>query len=276
MNKNLDQKVVEDFGKEWKKYNQSDLNEQELKSAFLQYFHIFPFQELPNDASGFDMGCGSGRWAKLVAPRVGKLHCIDPSTDALEQAKSNARNHGNVTFHLASVGDSVLPTNSQDFGYCLGVLHHIPDTLAGLNSCADLLKKGAPFLVYLYYRFDNKPNWFAWLWRASDIFRRLISILPFPVKSAITKCIAISVYYPLARLALLIEKLQVNVDNLPLADYRNKSFYYMRTDALDRFGTRLEKRFTKKEIEAMLIASGFEALRFSDRTPYWVVLAYKA
>ena len=36
---------------------------------------------------GFDMDCGSGRWAKLMAPRVGHLDCIDPST-ALEVAIS--------------------------------------------------------------------------------------------------------------------------------------------------------------------------------------------
>ena len=29
---------------------------------------------------------------------------------------------------------------------------------------------------------------------------------------------------------------------------KNKTFYFMRTDALDRFGTKLEKRFTKEEI----------------------------
>lgn len=28
---------------------------------------------------GFDLGCGSGRWAFFVAPKVAKLHCIDRS-----------------------------------------------------------------------------------------------------------------------------------------------------------------------------------------------------
>ena len=58
------------------------------------------------------------------------------------------------------IDDLVLTANSQDFGYCLGVLHHIPDTLSGLKDCSKLLKPGAPFLLYLYYKFDNKPRWF--------------------------------------------------------------------------------------------------------------------
>ena len=32
------------------------------------------------------MGCGSGRWAKVVAPRVGLLNCIEPSS-AIKIAK---------------------------------------------------------------------------------------------------------------------------------------------------------------------------------------------
>jgi hypothetical protein len=34
----------------------------------------------------------------------------------------------NVQFHQASVAASGLQPNSQDFGYSLGVLHHVPNT----------------------------------------------------------------------------------------------------------------------------------------------------
>ena len=102
-------------------------------------------------------GCGSGRWAKLVAPRVGKLHLIDPS-EALEIARKNLRNSENCEFHKNNVESIPLNDNSQDFGYSPGVLHHIPDTENGLKPCVDKLKKNAPFLLYLYYRFDNRPG----------------------------------------------------------------------------------------------------------------------
>jgi 2-polyprenyl-3-methyl-5-hydroxy-6-metoxy-1,4-benzoquinol methylase len=44
----------------------------------------------------------------------------------------------------------------MDFGYSLGVLHHIPDAQKALSDCVKKLKLGAPFLVYLYYSFDNR------------------------------------------------------------------------------------------------------------------------
>ena len=49
----------------------------------------------------------------------------------------------------------------------------------------------------------------------------------------------------------------------------------MKTDALDRFGTKLEQRFSRLDIEKMLLNSGFENIHFSEETPYWGSIAYK-
>jgi ubiquinone/menaquinone biosynthesis C-methylase UbiE len=159
-NENLDPEVVRGFGEEWSQYDQTELVGSDYANQFEGYFGIFPWDQLPPHAEGFDLGCGSGRWARGVAPRVGKLHCIDPS-EALEVAKRALRDQPNVVFHKAGVSNIPLPDGSMDFGYSLGVLHHIPDTAAGMRDCVRKLKKGAPFLVYLYYAFDNQPRWTA-------------------------------------------------------------------------------------------------------------------
>jgi methylase of polypeptide subunit release factors len=88
---NVNYKVVDGFGEEWKKFDQSELSKEELEFIGEEYFGIFPWEMLPENASGFDLGCGSGRWAKLVAPKVAHLHCIDPSI-AIEVAKKNLSN----------------------------------------------------------------------------------------------------------------------------------------------------------------------------------------
>ncbi|MGI8812963.1 MAG: class I SAM-dependent methyltransferase [Pyrinomonadaceae bacterium] len=82
MTGNIDNEVVAGFGYEWSRFDQSELPGEELRAMFESYFSIFPWEKLRPDAIGFDVGCGSGRWAKLVAPRVGKIHLIDPSADA--------------------------------------------------------------------------------------------------------------------------------------------------------------------------------------------------
>jgi len=138
------------------------------------------------------------------------------------------------------------------------------------------LKPGAPFLVYLYYAFDNQPVWFRWLWKISDIARRFISTLSHSIKYPLSQLIAVFIYFPLARTASVLEKIRVPVHSWPLSNYRNKSFYTMRTDALDRFGTKLEKRFTKLQILTMMEYAGLENIQFSPRMPFWCATGYKS
>lgn len=273
--KNIDRKTVDGFGEEWHTFNQSSIPDNELKHSWDQYFDIFPFDNLPSNAEGFDMGCGSGRWAKFVANKVYLLNCIDPSKKALSVAKQNLSTYSNINFYNASVSDDVLQEASQDFGYSLGVLHHIPDTLEGIMACSKLLKKDAPFLLYLYYNFENRSFLFRLIWKLSDFARKIISLLSPKIKTFITTIIAYFVYFPLARISFIAEKCGIDVSSFPLSDYRKKTFYFMKTDALDRFGTRLEKRFSKDEIQQMLEDSGFKNIQFSDKTPFWVCIAYK-
>lgn len=266
--------VVDGFGDEWSRFDQTDLSDQELQQMFDNYFNIFPWHKLPDNSVGFDLGCGSGRWAKLVAPNVGKLYLFDPSSKALNVAKSNLRKQSNCEFYVASVDEMPIAEASCDFGYSLGVLHHIPDTEDGLRKCVSKLKKNSPFLLYLYYRFDNRPFWFRWIWRASELFRNFISHLPHNLRYFASQIMALFIYLPLARAALLLEKFGLNVKTFPLSQYRHRSFYVMRTDALDRFGTRLEQRFTKAEMKDMMERCGLKDISFSS-TSFWTAVGYK-
>ena len=244
----------------------------EAERVFADYFGIFPWEQLPPNAEGFDMGCGSGRWARFVAPRVGRLHCIDPSS-ALAVARQTLADQPTMQFHPASVAASGLSPSSQDFDYSLGVLHHVPDTAAAIRSCAELLKPGAPLLLYLYYAFDNRPRWYRLLWHLSNAARLLIRRLPPRPKQLVTDLIALAVYWPLARLA---ELLGLPVASFFLSYYRSCSYYTMRTDARDRFGTPLEQRFSRAQIRQMCTAAGLVDLQFSPRAPYWCVVGFKA
>jgi SAM-dependent methyltransferase len=273
-NQNLDEDTVKSFGDEWSRFDQSELSDNDANRIFNEYFAIFPWDKLPNNAIGFDMGCGSGRWAKLMAPRVGHLHCIDPSS-ALDVAKRKLSSLTNVSFHCATVDDNPIPKNSQDFGYSLGVLHHLPDTALAIQACTSMLKPGAPFLVYLYYAFDNRSVPFKMIWHSTDLMRRVICRLPASIKHLVTDALAAFLYFPLARLSLFVELLGLAVESIPLSYYRNHSFYTMRTDSRDRFGTPLEQRFTRNEIAAMLDAGGLCDVRFSNHAPFWCVVGIK-
>jgi SAM-dependent methyltransferase len=272
----IQEKVISGFGDEWARLPQDRLSENERSQIFENYFSIFPWQRLPEDGgTGADIGCGSGRWAALVAPKVKRLHAVDGSQKALDVAKTNLSKYGNIQFHHATVDKLPFRKNSLNFAYCLGVLHAVPDTAEAIKSISKTLRPGAPFLLYLYYKFDNRPLWYRLCWHLSTLFRFLISRLPYIARYALTQVIALLIYWPAARSAKLLEAIGSCPDAWPLAYYRDKSLYVMRTDALDRFGTLLEKRFTRPEIQSMLADAGFEEVRFSNRPPYWCVIGIK-
>ena len=275
LRENLDPQTVTGFGEEWTRFDQSQLSSEERENLFRRYFTIFPWHLLPRNAVGFDMGCGSGRWAKLVAPRVGRLHCVDASEAAINVARTNLRDATNCDFHAASVDRLPFEKHSMDFGYSLGVLHHVPDTEAGLKTCVEKLKQGAPFLLYLYYAFDNRPHWFRLLWRGSNVLRQAVSRLPMWLRYRICQLIAAVGYYPCARLALILEKVGVDVTLIPLSAYRRLSFYTMQTDALDRFGTRLEQRFSRQEIVQMMERAGLDHILVSESVPFWCAVGQR-
>ena len=250
------------------------MKKKEAFELFKSYFSIFPLDKLSKFSEGFDMGCGSGRWAEFVAPKVGLLHCVDPSK-AIGVAKKKLKKFENVKYHQKSLDNCGIKEKSQDFGYSLGVLHHVPNTKSAINSCVKLLKPGAPFLLYIYYSFDNRPIWYKYLWILSNFIRFFISKLPKFLKFLICDLIACLVYFPIARFILFTEKLNFNLKNFPLHFYRSKSFYAMRTDSRDRFGTPLEKRFTKKEIYKMMQVSGLEKIKFKSSPPFWTAIGFK-
>lgn len=272
---NLDPHTVEGFGDEWSRFTQDRLDPAARAQIFADYFGVFPWDVLPADAVGADVGCGSGRWAQVVAPRVGHLYLIDASPDALAVARKNLAAVPNVSFLNASVGALPLSDASLDFAYSLGVLHHVPDTVAAISVVASKLKRGAPFLVYLYYAFDNRGPAYRTLWQVSDGIRRVVSHLPHTLRYWVSQALAVLVYWPLARMASVLDRLGMLPGGWPLAYYRDKPFYVLRTDALDRFGTRLEQRFSREEIRLMLAEAGFVDIHFSDRAPFWCAVGIK-
>ena len=109
----------------------------------------------------------------------------------------------------------------------------------------------------------------------SDVLRRMISRLPYGLRYIFSQILAFLVYLPLARFSWILEKTGLNISNFPLSAYRNLSFYTMRTDAMDRFGTRLEQRFSREQIKTMMEKAGLEKIEFSDNVPFWCAVGIK-
>jgi SAM-dependent methyltransferase len=262
-----DEATVAGFGQEWATYDQSARDEHDLRETFDRYFRLIDLTGLAAGSVAVDLGCGSGRWARLMADHS-YVVAADASPEALSVAASALRGRpaGPV---LATAGALPLRGRSVDLAYSLGVLHHTTDPGAGLADLARSLKPGGKCLVYLYYDLEDRPWWYRKLWRGSDLVRTAVARLPFRLRRLVADVVAFVVYLPLSRFAALVDRIGRNADAIPLSAYRTKPIYVLRTDALDRFGTRVEHRFSRAEVVSLLEAAGLVDVRVSDEAPFW-------
>ena len=272
--RNIDNKTVKSFGEEWTKFDH--FSSDDINQIGNDYFDILPESVKHNGSVALDLGCGTGRWASYIRTKVGFVECVDPS-DAVYAAAVLLKEAENVRISQADVETIPFNDDSFDLVYSLGVLHHIPDTQKAMKFCVNKVRPGGFFLVYLYYNLDNRGFFFKALFQTSNVFRNIISRMPTKLKKTVCDVIATGVYFPLARLSALAGKtgLKKIARKLPLSYYSDKSFYIMKNDALDRFGTPLEQRFSKEQITKMMQASGLTNIRFSEKEPYWHAVGQK-
>lgn len=272
--KNIDKKVVADFGEEWGKFH--EFEDGEITRIGDMYFDIINENMINEDTYVLDIGCGTGRWTKYLAPRVGFIEAVDPS-EAIFVADELLDGIKNVRLTQASIDTLPFPDATFDFAMSIGVLHHIPNTQKALNDCVKKLRKGGYFYVYLYYNLDNRGRLFKFVFGFINSIRNVVSRLPGSVKRFVCDILAILLYMPVILLGRLFEftGFKKLAEKMPLRGYHSLSFYPIRNDALDRFGTRLEKRFSKDGIIKMMNDAGLSDVRVSDEIPYYHAVGKK-
>ncbi len=275
LGKNIDEVTVKSFGEEWKAFN--EFRDEEITRIGDSYFDVVTPDMTGSDKIAADFGCGTGRWTKYFAPRVGAIAAIDPS-DAIFTAAGVLENVPNAKLYKASIDNLPFQDNYFDFGFSLGVLHHIPDTQNAMNSCIRKIKPGGNFLVYLYYSLDNRSAAFRFLFWLSNLIRLVVSKLPSGLKKFVCDVLAVVLYMPFVlfcRFLKLLGAPQRIRGKVPLQIYEDASFYIIRNDSLDRFGTPLEQRFSRAQIIRMMEQSGLTDIRCSENQPYWHAIGTK-
>lgn len=266
--KNIDLDVVKSFGEEWNKFN--TFSAKTIKKICAEYFDIVDETMVNKNTYMIDIGCGSARWSEYFLDKAGFIESVDPS-DAIYAADRLLGEAENIRITKASVNTLPWADETFDFGMSIGVLHHIPNTKQALIDCVKKIKHGGFFYVYLYYNLDNRGLLFKSLFKLSDVVRRLVSSMPSTLKKISCDILAIVAYMPFVLVAKLFFALGFKklANKIPLSAYANKDFYIIRNDALDRFGTKLEQRFTKQQITEMMTEAGLTNIKFGEESAYW-------
>ncbi len=270
---NLDQGVIDSFGHEWATFDYGETDASgALDAQFRAYCTPLDLNQFdPKKSIAGDFGAGSGRWASRLIPYFSLVYALEPSEGASTVLKNKFSGEANIAVLQETVGANSIPLESLDLAISLGVLHHIPDTGLAIKEVARRIKPKGVFLCYLYYNLENKPTFYKLIFKAVNTVRKVISGLPQRIKQIVTSAIAALIYWPLARLSKIISRFGISTSNIPLHHYADMPFVMLANDALDRFGTTLEQRFSKAEITDMLRAANFDisTLKFSDIEPFW-------
>lgn len=272
--KNIDKKVVDEFGEEWLKFTNHD--DDLVQKGGMEYFDILSEEMVNKTTYALDIGCGTGRWTKYLTSKIGFIEAIDPS-QAIFAADKLLGDIKNVRLSQASIETLPFADETFDFVMSIGVLHHIPDTRKALNDCVKKVKKGGYFFVYLYYNLESRGPFYTALFKISDLIRRIVSRLPGKLKHFVCDLLAIIFYMPFVWTGRLCKFLGFNnlAKRMPLHGYQNRSFFMIRNDTLDRFGTRLEQRFSKEQIIEMMTSAGLTDIIISPGIPLYHAVGKK-
>jgi ubiquinone/menaquinone biosynthesis C-methylase UbiE len=249
------------FGEEWQSYPEI-LPEHE--EEYRLYFDIVD-DSILKDSRVCDLGCGIGRWSYFVKDKCREMVLVDFS-EAIFVARRNLKDSDNIMFFMGDLKCLPFRESFADFLFCLGVLHHLPTE--ALGEVRRLKQYASTLLIYLYYSLDNKPVYFRALLGGVTLLRLLVSKVKNPLFRSVFSAIgAVTVYLPLVWLGHLLSSLGLS-RYVPLYEgYKNKSQARIRQDVYDRFFTRIEQRYSRKEITKL--RDTFDNVAISDNLPYW-------
>ncbi len=101
-----------------------------------------------------DAGCGTGVGTEYLVHLnpAAQVVGIDLSAGALAVARERCRRSGadRVEFHHLSLYDAVQLPGEFDLINCVGVLHHLPDPIRGIQSLAAKLAPGGLMHIFVY------------------------------------------------------------------------------------------------------------------------------
>lgn len=231
------------FAYEWQKFSGML---KEWKDNFDFYFEPVKNKEVfLKDKTILEVGCGKGRHTFYVADMAKNVVAIDFGR-AVDVALQNNKDKKNIYFIQADIYNLPFKSDSFDFIFSLGVLHHLPTPEHGFKKLVGLLKNRGNILVYVYHSF-SKTTFKYYLLKFVNFFRN------FTTK--ISHDLLYILCYPIAFFSYIIFVLPYKIffkkiikNGWPLGLYVNYPFEVLLNDTFDRFSAPIENRYSKEEI----------------------------
>jgi SAM-dependent methyltransferase len=180
--------TAERFGYEWTRFA-------EIRPEYREQFLGWIAPVGPDAFAGrrvVDGGCGKGRHLRLAAEFGAKDVIGIDLGPAVEAAARNTAGFDAVHVVQGDLTRPPLRRGTMDLVYSIGVLHHLPEPVAGFRALARLLAHGGRFVAWCYAREGN-----GWVLTLVDPLRRLTSRLPLGAVSALAATLTVPLWVAL-------------------------------------------------------------------------------
>lgn len=227
---------------------------------------------------GIDIGSGPGYDTYIMASSNPSVKIISLEiSDGIYKTKKLVSGLSNVYLTRASALELPLKSDSLDFAYSFGVLHHTPSPNKCVSEIARIIKKGSPAFLYLYE--DHSENLIKYLAvKIMAILRIITTRMPHNMLYIgcylFSPVIVLFFSYP----AMFFRKFKATrylADRMPFNF--GTHLFSVAGDLYDRFSAPIEYRFNRKETIELLSKNGFTNIKI-DRLKTkagWVVWGYK-
>lgn len=249
-------RTLQAFGDEWRRFPAL----LEVHRRIFDWYFEGPERIRWEGLRVLDAGCGMGRWLHFAREAGAEMVGMDVSP-AIDVA--TAREGEGVDFVQADLRFPPFPPASFDLVYCLGVLHHLEEPLAGVRALAKLVRPGGELRFYVYRTLEDEPWWRQALLSAVTGLRRITTRLPYPAVHAVSWLVgaaATVLFLWPRRLLRRWPRGDRLTRELPLVHYTDVPFRMVVSEQFDRLVAPIEGRFRREDVEGWLRAVGFDVV----------------
>ena len=251
------------FGWQWQHFTEMH---DEFEAQFLDWLHPLTPESF-HDKRVLDAGCGTGRHAQFAAAYGAREVVALDLSDAVETARANLARFEEVHVVQGDLLRPPFPTAADgggfDLVYSIGVLHHLPDPRAGLESLVRLLRPGGTIAVWVYGHENN-----GLVRNVVEPVRRVSTRIPPPVLRGLAWPLAVGfhgaakgVYRPLEGTAVG-RRLPLNEYLSSVADFTFRQNYGI---VFDQLVAPTAAYIRGSELESWLRDAGLDDVRVTHR-----------
>lgn len=244
LRRSVSSRTLRAFGDEWERFP----GLHPVHEKIFRWYFEGPEEVRWKDLRVLDAGCGMGRWLHFARRRGASVVGMDVSP-AIDVA---AAREGRGDFVQADLRRPPLTAGTFDLVYCLGVLHHLEDPVAGLRVLAELVRPQGQVRFYVYRTIEDEHWTKRALLQGVTLLRRLTTRLPYPIVS-----VAAGIIATLATVLTLLPRRLLRrypwgdriTRGLPLVQYVDVPFRMLVAEQFDRLVAPLEGRFRREDVE---------------------------